>query len=193
MVREMEMKMMMTKMVWDLVWICPDAQETVIRSIEQTQVEYEVDGRGDALASLLPPEMIDAANSGEWAEEGLVFTHEGQQYLVRCRALAWEEEIEPLSLGCGVMIDLYRDWIPRWYIGVYTNNGDWIGEVMRDHDPLNDTAIAGTITEYILRVYPRDRLPVGPDELERRIRMVFETVREGAPRSYPEIERKGGI
>ena len=190
MVREKEMNKMMTKMVWDLVWIGPDAQETVIRSIEQTKDEYEVDGRGDALANLLPLEMVDPANAGEWNEEGLIFTHEGETYLVRCRALAWEEEIEPLSLGCGVMIDLYRDWIPRWYIGVYTNNGDWIGEVMRDHDPLNDPAIAGTVTEYILGVYPTDRLPIGPDELERRIRMVLETIRVGAPRSYPEIERE---
>jgi hypothetical protein len=48
-----------------------------------------------------------------------------------------------------------------------------------------------SLVDQILRIYPEDRLPIGRAELARRIRLIFESVREGAPRSYPEIEREG--
>ena len=52
-------------------------------------------------------------------------------------------------------------------------------------------ALVESLVDQILRIYPEDRLPIGRAELARRIRMVFESVREGDPRPYPEIEREG--
>jgi hypothetical protein len=77
-------------MVWELVRLAGARSAIVICSVEQTMDEYEVNGRADALASLLPLVMIDSANSGEWNEEGLIFTHEGRTYLVRCRRVERE-------------------------------------------------------------------------------------------------------
>ncbi len=190
-------------MVWELVRLA-GASEIVICSVEQTLEENEVDGRGDALASLLPLVMIDSANSGEWADEGLLFEHEGHQYLVRCKTVAPDEEEEspldlipePLSLGVGVSIDMVSDHMdsPTWYVGVYDGNGDWFGEVPMRADPMRMPLaaideLAETVARYILREYPR--CVVGTEELARRIRMVLRTARGGAPRSYPEIEREG--
>lgn len=192
----------MANIVWELVRLA-GASEVVVCSVEQTLEEYEVDGRGDALASLLPLEMIDSANCGEWNEEGLLFEHEGQQYLVRCRVTAREENEkivhdpipEPLSLGVGVSIDMVSDHMdsPTWYVGVYDGTGDWFGEVPIRTDPMRMPLaaideLAETVAEYILREYPR--CIVGVEELARRIRMVLRTARVGAPRSYPEIERE---
>ena len=186
-------------LVWELVRLA-DMREHVVCSVEQTLEDY--DGRGDALASLLQLEMIDAANSGEWGWDGLHFTHEGETYLVRCRVTAREENEkivhdpipEPLSLGVGVSIDMVSDHMdsPTWYVGVYDGTGDWLGEVPIRCDPTRAPALVESLVDQILRVYPEDRLPIGRAELARRIRMVFESVREGDPRSYPEIEREEG-
>jgi len=185
-------------LVWELVRLA-NMREYVVCSIEQTAEEYEVDGRGDALANLLPLELLDSANDhGEWHEEGLLFTHEGQQYLVRCKQVGGEESLsdpipEPLSLGCGLRIDAVSDRmeIPTWYVGIYDDETrDWMGEVPLRWDPTRAPARVGELVDRILRIYPEDRLPIGPEELERRIRMVFETAGEGALRSYPEIERE---
>ena len=193
----------MANIVWELVRLA-GASEIVICSVEQTLEDYETNGRGDALASRLPMEMIDAANSGEWSWDGLHFTHDGETYLVRCRVTAREEieEIhdpihdpipEPLALGVGVSIDMVSDHMdsPTWYVGVYDGNGDWFGSPMRA-DPMRmpwpRSTTAETVARYILREYPR--CVVGTEELARRIRMVLRTARGGAPRSYPEIERE---
>jgi len=189
--------------VWELVRLAP-ASEIVVCSVEQTLEEYETNGRGDALASLLPMELIDPANAGEWSRDGLLFEHNGKKYLVRCRVTAREEneEIvhdpipEPLSLGVGVSIDMVSDHMdsPTWYVGVYDDEtGDWVGEVPTRMDPMRVPLaaideLAETVAEYILHVYPR--CAVGVEELARRIGMVLRTAREGAPRSYPEIERE---
>jgi len=187
-------------LVWELVRLA-NMREYVVCSIEQTAEEYEVDGRGDALANLLPLELLDSANDhGEWHEEGLLFTHEGQQYLVRCKQVGGEESLsdpipEPLSLGCGLRIDAVSDRMesPTWYVGIYDGEtGDWIGEVPVRLDPTRAAALVESLVDQILRIYPEDRLPIGRAELARRIRLVFESVREGAPRSYPEIEREEG-
>jgi len=190
-------------LVWELVRLAP-ASEIVVCSVEQTLEEYETNGRGDALASLLPMELIDPANAGEWSRDGLLFEHNGKKYLVRCRVTAREEneEIvhdpipEPLSLGVGVSIDMVSDHMdsPTWYVGVYDDEtGDWVGEVPTRMDPMRVPLaaideLAETVAEYILHVYPR--CAVGVEELARRIGMVLRTAREGAPRSYPEIERE---
>ena len=187
-------------MVWELVRLA-GASEIVICSVEQTLEENEVDGRGDALASLLPVELIDPANVGEWNEEGLLFEHEGETYLVRCRFAAAREEIdhdpipEPLALGCGLSIDMVSDHMdsPTWYVGVYDGTGDWFGEVPTRMDPMRAPLagideLAETVARYILHEYPR--CVVGVEELARRIGRVLRTAREGAPRSYPEIERE---
>ena len=187
-------------LVWELVRLA-NMREYVVCSIEQTAEEYEVDGRGDALANLLPLELLDSANDhGEWHEEGLLFTHEGQQYLVRCKQVGGEESLsdpipEPLSLGCGLRIDAVSDRMesPTWYVGIYDGEtGDWIGEVPVRLDPTRAAALVESLVDQILRIYPEDRLPIGRAELARRIRLVFESVREGDPRSYPEIEREEG-
>ena len=191
------------RLVWELVRLAP-ASEIVVCSVEQTLEEYETNGRGDALASLLPMELIDPANAGEWSRDGLLFEHNGKKYLVRCRVTAREEneEIvhdpipEPLSLGVGVSIDMVSDHMdsPTWYVGVYDDEtGDWVGEVPTRMDPMRVPLaaideLAETVAEYILHVYPR--CAVGVEELARRIGMVLRTAREGAPRSYPEIERE---
>jgi len=58
-------------LVWELVRLA-DMREHVVCSVEQTLEDYEIDGRGDALAGLLPLELLDSANDhGEWHEEGL--------------------------------------------------------------------------------------------------------------------------
>jgi hypothetical protein len=187
-------------LVWELVRLA-NMREYVVCSIEQTAEEYEVDGRGDALANLLPLELLDSANDhGEWHEEGLLFTHEGQQYLVRCKQVGGEESLsdpipEPLSLGCGLRIDAVSDRMesPTWYVGIYDGEtGDWLGEVPIRCDPTRAPALVESLVDQILRIYPEDRLPIGRAELARRIRMVFESVREGDPRPYPEIEREEG-
>lgn len=200
----MDPKIETRSLVWELVRIA-DARETVVCSVEQTLEDYEIDGRGDALAGLLPLELLDSANDhGEWHEEGLLFEHEGQQYLVRCRVTAREENEkivhdpipEPLSLGCGIRVDAVSDRMegPTWYVGIYDGEtGDWLGEVPIRCDPTRAPALVESLVDQILRIYPEDRLPIGRAELARRIRMVFESVREGAPRSYPEIEREGGV
>ena len=186
-------------LVWELVRLA-DMREHVVCSVEQTLEDYEIDGRGDALANLLPLELLDSANDhGEWHEEGLLFTHEGQEYLVRCKQVGGEESLsdpipEPLSLGCGIRIDVVSDRMesPTWYVGIYDEEtGDWIGEVPVRRDPTRAAALVESLVDQILRIYPEDRLPIGRAELARRIRMVFESVREGDPRSYPEIEREG--
>jgi len=188
-------------LVWELVRLA-DMREHVVCSVEQTLEDYEIDGRGDALANLLPLELLDSANDhGEWHEEGLLFTHEGQEYLVRCKQVGGEESLsdpipEPLSLGCGIRIDAVSDRMdsPTWYVGVYDDEtGDWVGEVPTRMDPMRVPLaaideLAETVAEYILHVYPR--CAVGVEELARRIGMVLRTAREGAPRSYPEIERE---
>jgi len=188
-------------LVWELVRLA-DMREHVVCSVEQTLEDYEIDGRGDALANLLPLELLDSANDhGEWHEEGLLFTHEGQEYLVRCKQVGGEESLsdpipEPLSLGVGVSIDMVSDHMdsPTWYVGVYDDEtGDWVGEVPTRMDPMRVPLaaideLAETVAEYILHVYPR--CAVGVEELARRIGMVLRTAREGAPRSYPEIERE---
>ena len=43
-------------LVWELVRLA-DMRETVVCSVEQTLEDYEIDGRGDALANLLPLEQ----------------------------------------------------------------------------------------------------------------------------------------
>ena len=188
-------------LVWELVRLA-DMREHVVCSVEQTLEDYEIDGRGDALANLLPLELLDSANDhGEWHEEGLLFTHEGQEYLVRCKQVGGEESLsdpipEPLSLGFGIRIDAVSDRMdsPTWYVGVYDDEtGDWVGEVPTRMDPMRVPLaaideLAETVAEYILHVYPR--CAVGVEELARRIGMVLRTAREGAPRSYPEIERE---
>ena len=203
MVREME-ESYMANIVWELVRLA-GASEIVVCSTEQTLDDYETNGRGDALASLLQLEMIDAANSGEWGWDGLHFTHEGETYLVRCRVTAREENEkilhdpipEPLSLGVGVSIDMVSDHMdsPTWYVGVYDGTGDWLGEVPTRMDPMRTSLaeideLAVSVARYILHEYPR--CVVGVDEIARRIRMVLRTARVGAPRSYPEIEREEG-
>jgi len=151
-------------------------------------------------ANVLPRSMLQSANAGEWSRDGLRFVHEEQEYLVRCR-IASEEEIvhepipEPLSLGCGLGIDVVSDHmeIPTWYVGIYDDEtGDWVGEVPLRWDPTRAPARVGELVDRILRIYPEERLPIGPDGLAWRIELVFETVREGSPRSFPEIEREGG-
>lgn len=200
----MDPKIETRSLVWELVRIA-DARETVVCSVEQTLEDYEIDGRGDALAGLLPLELLDSANDhGEWHEEGLLFEHEGQQYLVRCRQVAAGGESphcdpipEPLSLGVGVSIDMVSDHMdsPTWYVGVYDGTGDWLGEVPTRMDPMRTSLaeideLAVSVARYILHEYPR--CVVGVDEIARRIRMVLRTARVGAPRSYPEIEREEG-
>ena len=189
-----------SSLVWELVRLA-DMREHVVCSVEQTLEDYEIDGRGDALANLLPLELLDSANDhGEWHEEGLLFTHEGQEYLVRCKQVGGEESLsdpipEPLSLGCGIRIDAVSDRMegPTWYVGIYDGEtGDWLGEVPIRCDPTRAPALVESLVDQILRIYPEDRLPIGRAELARRIRMVFESVREGDPRSYPEIEREEG-
>jgi hypothetical protein len=191
-------------LVWELVRLAP-ASEVVVCSVEQTVEEHETNGRGDALANLLPVELIDSANAGEWNEEGLLFEHDGETFLVRCRVTAREEieEIvhdpipEPLSLGVGVSIDVVSDHMdsPTWYVGIYDDEtADWLGEVPTRMDPMRVPLaaideLAEAVARYILHVYPR--CVVGTEELARRIRMVIRTARVGAPRSYPEIEREG--
>ncbi len=190
-------------LVWELVRLA-NMREYVVCSIEQTLEDYEIDGRGDALASLLPMELIDPANAGEWSRDGLLFEHNGKKYLVRCRVTAREEneEIvhdpipEPLSLGCGLRIDAVSDRMesPTWYVGIYDGEtGDWIGEVPVRLDPTRAAALVESLVDQILRIYPEDRLPIGRAELARRIRLVFKSVREGDPRSYPEIEGEEGV
>lgn len=190
-------------LVWELVRLA-DMREHVVCSVEQTLEDYEIDGRGDALAGLLPLELLDSANDhGEWHEEGLLFEHEGQQYLVRCRQVAAGGESphcdpipEPLSLGCGIRIGAVSDRMegPTWYVGIYDGEtGDWLGEVPIRCDPTRAPALVESLVDQILRIYPEDRLPIGRAELARRIRMVFESVREGDPRPYPEIEREEGV
>ncbi len=93
-------------------------------------------------------------------------------------------------------IDMVSDHMdsPTWYVGVYDDEtGDWVGEVPTRMDPMRVPLaaideLAETVAEYILHVYPR--CAVGVEELARRIGMVLRTAREGAPRSYPEIERE---
>jgi len=178
------------RLVWELVRLAP-ASEIVVCSVEQTLEDY-------------PMELIDPANAGEWSRDGLLFEHNGKKYLVRCRVTAREEneEIvhdpipEPLSLGVGVSIDMVSDHMdsPTWYVGVYDDEtGDWVGEVPTRMDPMRVPLaaideLAETVAEYILHEYPR--CVVGVDEIARRIGMVLRTAREGAPRSYPEIERE---
>ena len=102
---------------------------------------------------------------------------------------------EPLSLGCGVSIDILSDRMenPTWYVGVYDGAGDWFGEVPTSINPMHMTTaeineLAEITAEYILHEYPW--CIVGAEELARRIRMVLRAAVEGAPRSYPEIERE---
>lgn len=180
----------------ELALACVDA---IPRSVLDAQNEDEII-IPDALAcaDVIPREMISDSNEGEWSRDGLRFVHEGQEYLVRCRFAAREEIVhdpipEPLSLGCGVRIDVVSDHmeIPTWYVGIYDDETrDWMGEVPLRWDPTRAPARVGELVDRILRIYPEDRLPIGPEELERRIRMVFETAGEGALRSYPEIERE---
>lgn len=154
----------------------------------------------DALtcAGVIPKSMLQSANAGEWSRDGLRFVHEGQEYLVRCKQVGGEESLsdpipEPLSLGCGVRIDVVSDHmeIPTWYVGIYDDETrDWLGEVPIRCDPTRAPALVESLVDQILRIYPEDRLPIGRAELARRIRMVFESVREGDPRPYPEIERE---
>jgi hypothetical protein len=190
-------------LVWELVRLAP-ASEIVVCSVEQTLEDYETNGCWPAIASLLPVELSDPANAGEWSWDGLRFEHDGETFLVRCRVTAREEseEIvhepipEPLSLGVGVSIDVVSDHMdsPTWYVGVYDGTGDWLGEVPTRMDPMRVPLaaideLAEAVARYILHVYPR--CVVGTEELARRIRMVIRTARVGAPRSYPEIEREG--
>ena len=57
-------------LVWELVRLA-DMREHVVCSVEQTLEDYEIDGRGDALAGLLPLELLDSANDhGEGHAEG---------------------------------------------------------------------------------------------------------------------------
>lgn len=68
-----------------LVWELVDETGKVLRSVEQPQSEYEVNGAGDALALLLPLEHFDSAEEGEWDVNEFVYQYEGKTYLVRGR------------------------------------------------------------------------------------------------------------
>lgn len=200
-------KFMHTPLVWELVKIVDD-HEIVLRA---SYVSAEEFCRLACMPgpthprSILPESMLSDADAGEWIGTGLRFVHEGQEYLLRCRVTAREENEkivhdpipEPLSLGVGVSIDMVSDHMdsPTWYVGVYDGTGDWLGEVPTRMDPMRTSLaeideLAVSVARYILHEYPQ--CVVGVDEIARRIRMVLRTARVGAPRSYPEIEREEG-
>ncbi len=180
---------------WELI----DPTGRVIASTEQTLEDYEVKGVRDALDDLLPLDHINSANRGEWDMDEFVYEHKGKKYRVRYKVAPERDPIpEPLSLGCGVLIDMISDHFenPVWYVGIYRGGKfccggtEWIGEVPVRKSPkcmslekVEETA--ELVAWYILRLYPE--CPEDRDELARRIRMVLRTARGGYPMPYPAI------
>lgn len=57
-----------------LRWKFVDNNGDTVDHIDQTPEDYEINGAAYILASLLPIEHIDAAEKGEWREEGYVYS-----------------------------------------------------------------------------------------------------------------------
>jgi hypothetical protein len=64
-------------------WVLMKNNTEIIDEMEYSDEEYEINGTGDILWSLIPLEMTDAAQNGEWDQEGFNWHYKRDYYIIK--------------------------------------------------------------------------------------------------------------
>lgn len=64
-------------------WVLEKNGKEIIDEMEYSDEDYEINGASDILCSLIPLEMIDNAEKGEWDYIGFNWNHNGDIYTIR--------------------------------------------------------------------------------------------------------------
>lgn len=64
-------------------WVLEKNGTEIIDEMEYSDEEYEKKGYGDILWELIPREMVDDAEKGEWDYIGFTWSYNGDTYTIR--------------------------------------------------------------------------------------------------------------
>ena len=66
-------------------WVLMKNNTEIIDEMEYSDKDYEINGAGDILWNLIPLEMTDAAQNGEWDDIGFNWHYKGDCYTIRTK------------------------------------------------------------------------------------------------------------
>jgi len=64
-------------------WVLEKNGKEIIDEIEYSDEDYEINGASDVLWCLIPLEMTDEAEKGEWDYIGFTWSYNGDFYTIR--------------------------------------------------------------------------------------------------------------
>ena len=64
-------------------WVLMKNNSEIIDEMEYSDEDYKINGAGDILWNLIPADMVDAAEKGEWDYEGFNWSYKGDFYIIK--------------------------------------------------------------------------------------------------------------
>ncbi len=64
-------------------WVLMKNNSEIIDEMEYSDEDYKINGAGDILWNLIPADMVNEAEKGEWDQEGYNWIYKGDFFIIK--------------------------------------------------------------------------------------------------------------